>query len=207
MQKEREIKDSNADFLQQQSEIYYSTHIMKEELASVSKNKLRVFEKNEELSEEISRITRKNQRINQDSENLKEFIKNKTVLEEKLMESVKAHEANEIDLANQLMQCRNELLDGQTFYQEFHVKFIHMLMKCNAKIIFKKDQSGEYVTEIHYKGKKESFLFREIDSVYEHPTKNNKLVIKYKNKTKEIFSEEIEKIVTRAREIMQRCMG
>ena len=206
MQKEREINDSNSDFQQQQSEFYYNTHILKEEFSAVSISKQRVFGRNTELGEEISRITRKNQRISQDSENLKEFIKNKAVLEEKLVESVKSHEANEIDLANQLIQCRNELLDAQIFYQEFHVKIIHLLMKCTAKMAFKRDQSGEYVVELHYKGKKEKFLFREIDSVYEHPTKKTRLVIKYKNKTKEIFSEEIEKIVTRAREIMQRCM-
>ena len=179
---------------------------MREEVATIKKNILRISEKNNSLEEEINRVTRKNLRMTQDSENLKEFIQNKNEQKNRLKESVKTHEQLELNLANQLLQCKSDLLDAQTFYQEFEVKVFHLLMKFKGKLIFKKNPDGEYVAELHYKGKKEVFFVSQIENICEHQTKENKIVLKYKDKTKEIFSLEGEKIVTRTRELMQRCM-
>lgn len=203
---DKDIKEVNSQFQEKQTEIYYKTHMLRDELAFASVNKLRIFEQNSEFHEEISKITRRNQRIAQEIENLKEFILAKTELEQRIIESVTIHEQSEVNLANQLIQIKSELLDAQTFYQEFAIKLSNLMIKCNAKLVLKRDMDGEYVAELQYKGKKEAFLIRDIESVYEHPTKKEKFVIKYKNKSRDIYTDEIEKIVPRTRELMQRCM-
>lgn len=168
------------------------------------RNKIKFSEKNSELEADISKSLRKSQRTAEDIKSLKDFILKKTQLEDQLTKSVKMHEQLEYNLATELVQCKSELLDAQTFYQQFDIKVIQLMLKSTGKMILKRNNDGDYMAELQYKGKKESFLIRELDNVCEHPTKQNRLILKYKTKNKEIFSEQSERIVNRLRELMQK---
>ena len=79
------------------------------------------------------------------------------------------------------------------------------MMPCNGKLVFRKTSENEHVVEILYKGKVDSILFRQIEDLFEHPSKENRLVIKYKSKTRDVITEEKQRILQRMREILAKC--
>ena len=133
-------------------------------------------------------------------------MQSKTELEQQILESVKKHEQLECDLANQLLQCKSELFDAQTFYQQFSIKVVQMMIKSNGKLVLKKNPNGEYVLELQFKGKKEVILLHEIEDICDNPKKENRIILTYQDKTKDIYTEDKERIITRIRELMQRCI-
>lgn len=204
---DEELKEINHTYTRKNEEIIEQVGILTEEYLEAVKNKTRASEKNAEVEDDINRITRANKRMQQDVDNLKEFIKTKTELENRLIESVKSHEATELSLAKQLLKYKSDLLDANTFHQEFDVKIYSLMIKCKGVLVLKKNNEGEYVIELQYKGKCDTIFVKDVDDVYEHPLKDDRFVLCFKNKSKEILAEEKYRIVTRIRELMQRCLG
>ncbi|OMJ82772.1 hypothetical protein SteCoe_16419 [Stentor coeruleus] len=204
---DEESIEINNTFTKENKRIMKKIDILTEENLEISKNKTRASEKNSEIDEDTNRITRANKRMKQDVDNLKEFIKTKTELENRIIESIKSHEALELNLAKQLLKYKSDLLDANTFHQEFNVKIFSLMIKCQGVLVLKKDNKGEYVIELQYKGKCDTIFVKEVDDVYEHHTKDDRLVLCFRNKSKEILSEEKVRIVTRVRELMQRSLG
>ncbi|OMJ96096.1 hypothetical protein SteCoe_269 [Stentor coeruleus] len=204
---DEELKDINNTYTSKNEEIMKKLDTIAEEYLETAKNITRASEKNTEIEDDLNRITRANKRMQQDVDNLKEFIKTKTELSNRLIESVKSHEAIELSLAKQLLKYKSDLLDANTFHQEFDVKVFSLMIKFKGVLILKKNNEGEYVIEIQYKGKCDTVFVKEVDDVYEHPLKDDRFVLCFKNKTKEIIAEEKLRIVTRIRELMQRCLG
>lgn len=167
---------------------------------------MKIIEKNAEISEELEKIQRKNQRLQQDLNNLNQFIDSKKEVHERLLESVEVHEKNEKKLALMLIEAKSELLDANTFYQEFHVRVLSFLIPFAGKLVFKKNQEDEYVVELMHKGKIDYFSVKDIDDLSEHPCKENRIILSYCGKSREILTDEKHKIVPRLRELMQRCI-
>jgi hypothetical protein len=168
---------------------------------------MRTLEKNTEYEEDVQNILVTNKRMSEDTNNLKDFIKNKSELENRLIESVKSHQAMELDLESQVLRCKSQLFDSDDFYQEFEIKVFSLMMKCKGSIAIKKNPNGEFIIELLYKTKKECIFVREISNVYEHQSKDDRFVIEYNNKAKEILAENKREIVTRIRELIQRSQG
>lgn len=205
-EKNSEVQEINEDCSLRQEKLLGKTKKLRDEIAEIVCQKVRIIEKNSEISEELDKLTRKNLRLQQDLDNLTEFIKSKGEIEERLLESVEVHEKNEKNLAKMLIEAKSELLDANTFYQEFQVKVISMMIPFSGKLIFKKDQDDEYVMELIHKGKIESLFVKDIDDLSEHPFKENRIILSFHNKSRDIISEEKHKIVPRLRELMQRCI-
>ncbi|OMJ88692.1 hypothetical protein SteCoe_9312 [Stentor coeruleus] len=201
------IKEINNSVIRKNDEVNNKISSLSNEIAEIVKNKMRTLEKNSEYEEDIQNILITNKRMSEDTNNLKDFIKNKSELENRLIESVKSHEAMELDLESQVLRCKTQLFDSNDFYQEFEIKVFSLMMKCKGSMIIKKNNTGEFVIELLYKTKKECIFFREISNVYEHQNKDDRFVIEYNNKTKEILAENKGEIVARIREIIQRSQG
>lgn len=177
----------------------------KDELENISFQKLRIAEKNEEFSENIEKLRRKNERLAQDLDNLKQFISMKTELENKLQESLKKHEKVESDLMAQIQEAKADFFDSKSFMQVFPVKVTCLMMQCQGFLVLKKSENNEFLLEIVYKGKTDTMLLRQIEDIYEHPVKENRVVIKYKSKTKDILTEQNHLIISRVRELQKWC--
>lgn len=189
----------------EQQELSLSTQKKaKDELESISFQKLRIAEKNKEFSENIEKILRRNERLAQDLDNLKQFISLKTELEKNFQESLKKHEKVERDLMTQIQEAMAEFFDSKSFLQVFPVKVSCLMMQCQGLLVLKKSENNEFLLEIVYKSKTESMLLRQIEEIYEHPVKENRVVIKYKSKTKDVVTEHKHAIISRVRELQKR---
>lgn len=179
---------------------------LKEEIQDVLDNKARVVEKNLEIGEELEKFQRKVARLVQDLSNLTQFISVKKQFKGQLLSSVKSHESKESSLASLLVQAKSDLLDVQSFYQEFQVKIIKILIPLSCKLILKKSSENDYTLELQYANKIDSISFHDIDDISDHATKENRFIISAHNKSKEIISDQKKKILSRIRELMQRCI-
>jgi len=205
-EKDRRIQEINEDCCGRQERLLGRSKKVRDEIEEIVFQKVRVIERNAEISEELERLSRKNLRLQQDFDHLIEFIESKGEIEERLVSSVEVHKKNERDLANLLIEAKSELLDANTFYQEFQVKVVSMMIPFSGKLVLKKNQDDEYVMELMHKGKVESFFVKDIDDLSEHPCKENRIILSFHNKSRDIMSEEKYKIVPRLRELMQRCI-
>lgn len=204
---DEDIKEINNSVLRKNEEIDKKISSLSNEIAEIVKNKMRTLEKNSEYEEDVQNILVTNKRMSEDTNNLKDFIKNKSELENRLIESVKSHQAMELDLESQVLRCKSQLFDSNDFYQEFEIKVFSLMMKCKGSIVIKKNPNGEFIIELLYKAKKECIFVREISNVYEHQNKDDRFVIEYNNKSKEILAENKREIVARIRELIQRSQG
>jgi hypothetical protein len=178
--------------------------ISQDELQVVCQQKDIVCNRIEEINEELEKVNRRGLRLKQDLENLGGFITSKLEYLDKLVDRVKDHEKSDFLLLQSVQEAKNELFNSRSFYQEFNVKVISLMMPCAGKLIFRKSIENDHLVEVLYKGKAESIPTRMIEDVFEHPIKENRIVIKYNSKTKDIITEEKQRILIRLREILQR---
>ena len=205
VQVEVQIKETNEKSVRVQESNLLAVKRLKEDLQVLSQQKEMTSQRTSEIEEELEKVQRISQRIKKDFENLKNFILNKLEVEGKLLESVRVHEKNENELICSVQEAKNDLFNSRSFYQEFQIRVISLMMPCNGKLVFRKTSENEHVVEILYKGKVDSILFRQIEDLFEHPSKENRLVIKYKSKTRDVITEEKQRILQRMREILAKC--
>ena len=153
----------------------------------------------------LQKNQRKNERLAQDLENLKKYIELKVELENRLKVSLKKHEELEIELLRQIQEAKADLFDSKSFFQVFAIRLNCLMMQWQGLLIIKKSENNGFMLEITYKGKVERVLLSQLENIYEHPTKDNRIVIKYKSKTKDIITEQKDKIIQRVRELQLRC--
>lgn len=166
---------------------------------------MRIIERNEETTEFLQKAQRKNERLAQDLEHLKEFVELKAELENRLKESLKKHEKLEVDLLRQIQEAKAELFDSKSFSQVFPIRLTCLMMQCQGLLKIRKSENNDFLLELAYKGKVERILLSQLEDICEHPTKENRMVIKYKSKTKDIITEQKHKIMLRLRELQLRC--
>ena len=203
---DREMWRANEDCVSRQEGMLMKVKSLKEQTQEVLESKARVGDRNLEIAEELEKYQRKVARLGQDLGNLTQFISVKKQFKDQLLLSVKSHESKESSLASLLVQAKSDLLDVQSFYQEFQVRIIKMLIPLSCKLILKKSSEDDYTLELQYANKVESISFHDIDDIADHATKDNRFIISAHNKSKEIVSDQKKKILSRIRELMQRCI-
>lgn len=86
------------------------------------------------------------------------------------------------DLANKMMELKNDLIDAQVNYQCFDVVKVGRLLNSSAKVkatqlTIKRNFNGEPVIEWEVRGHKYIFKADAVDNVYMHPTRENHFMV------------------------------
>lgn len=181
-----------------------STNYMQEDKKNLRKLSINLSDKNSRMQEELEAVRRKIKSGLDEIQNLKKFIEAKNEHEILLQERVSRHEEIENSLADQLMIYRSKILDAQSYYQVFDVLKITPLLNSPSKIVLKREESQEFTIEFQQGNKKKSYNISSIESVYKHPSKDNRFYVSIEDESsREFQAEDIEKIMQRIREVMQ----
>jgi hypothetical protein len=156
------------------------------------------------MTELLQKNQRKNERLTQDLENLKKYIRLKVELQNGLHESLNKHEKIEVELLRQIQEAKADLFDSKSFFQVFPIRLTCLMMQYEGYLVIRKSENNDFLLEITHKGKAERVLLSQLEDIYEHPTKEKRVVFKYKSKTKDIITEHHQKILARLRELQLR---
>ena len=172
------------------------------------KSNIKLSEINSQLTEEFEEVQKKLANTNAELTRLREFLGNKEEHRNLLIERIENHQKTETELAERLIYCRAQLLQIESYYKKWQVTKISPFINQSANIVITKSSSGQYLMEIQLKRKKESFSLEFIDSVFLHPTKPFRFVIKtFGERQKEFESEESDFIVDKIRDLLLRFEG
>mmetsp|Transcript_11131 Transcript_11131/g.21878 ORF Transcript_11131/g.21878 Transcript_11131/m.21878 type:complete len:355 (-) Transcript_11131:4249-5313(-) len=137
---------------------------------------------------------------------LQETIEEKELVISTLSQRLlKVSEAN-ADLANKMMELKNDLIDAQVNYQCFDVIKCGRLLNSSAKLTIKRNFNGEPVVEWEVRGHKYIFKADAVDNVYMHPTREDRFCISIlSEREKEFMSDQAQFIVKKLRDFLMRA--
>ena len=155
------------------------------------------------LNSKIRDLKAHGQKINELYTRTWKSVESAKEYEKEIVEKLARHIKLENDIAEDLLKYRGIVAESRSSYQKFEVKRIWLVMVTDATIVLQKDSDGKHILKISDGEKLDQYKIAEIDSIFMHPTKQDRFFLRANEEgDQEYESESAIKIMELIRELI-----